>query len=281
MKALYILNESSFYLRLAWFSVNSLRHYNPDLPVEFILVRDGGRDNRDISNWNEVNLGLPWFTIDQFADEAVSRFKASVSFVSDYDPGEEAGFTPAQRSLFQRVDGDDVLFLDADTFVLDDIQPIFEREEDVVADKNEWFSVIGQPPIDGVKPYNSGVVLYRRGLIRKYGAALHGLMSEIMTDSNPIGQWLSKLEFVWENGNPQIGAKPKKLCKEELAFCIWVLRSGARDDYFDLSDVQTAQQRGRTRIFHTMTQHWYKNWPRFYRGSKFLPPKRIKRSLLM
>ena len=275
MKALYILNESSFYMRLAWFSVNSLRHYNPDLPVEFILVRDGGRDNRDISNWNEVNLGLPWFTIDQFADEAVSRFKASVSFVSDYDPGEEAGFTPAQRSLYQRVDGDDVLILDADTFVLDDIQPIFEREEDVVADKNEWFSVIGQPPIDGVKPYNSGVVLYRRGLIRDYGAALHGLLSEIMSDSSRMGQWLSKLEFVLEH------KEPKKRCKEELAFCMWVERSNAINDCFKSHEVQTTRYHGNTRIFHTMTQHWFQNWRRFYSGSKFLPPKRIKRSLLI
>lgn len=270
MKVLYILNESSFYMKLAWFSMTSLRHYNPDVPVEILLVRDGGRDNRDVVGRERLDLGVPDMTQEQFAHEASSRFGAVPNWVEDYEPGHESGFVPAQRSAFQRVAGEDVLFLDADTFVLEDIGPIFSSDHDVMADDNTWTKFEGTE-LEGTKSFNSGVVLYRKGLHRDYGRQLPLILERSRGEAHPEGRWLRDTERETYGGEPP---KLTRAGREEVAFCLWA--TGQDSGEFSDIDVQTIKLRYRARVFHTMTPFWLENWPKFFDGPRFKPPRRMR-----
>jgi hypothetical protein len=273
MKVLYILNESSFYMKLAWFSMASLRHYNPDIPVDMLLVRDGGRDSRDVAGRERLWLGIPDMDLEQFAHEASTRFGAFPTLVADYEPGVEAGFPPAQRKEFSRVEGEEVLFLDADTFVLGELGPLFSSPHDVMADRNTWTSFSGTD-LDGTKSFNSGVVLFKKGLHREYGDSLHRLLARTRDDGTRDGRWMREAERYWS----ERGYSGVRTGREELAFCLWATERDSGQ--FGDREVQTINYRHPTRVFHTMTPYWLQNWPRFFDGRRFKPPRRMGRILL-
>ena len=170
MKVLYILNDSCFYRKVCWFSVNSLRTYNKTIEVEILYICDNGRDHRAIANLNEIDLGIHNFTREQFVEE-MSRFNVVFRFVYDCDLGEENGFNSAERVEFARVRGRDILLLDSDTIIFSDVEPLFEhlRDYDVVADRTEWGAHGGKIPLFGslVTPFNSGVVLFKGDLLQR------------------------------------------------------------------------------------------------------------------
>ena len=278
MKAIYIVNESNFYMRLAWFSMATLRYFNPELPVEVLLVLDGGRENRDVSNWHTINMGIPYFTAPQFADECASRFGVKVSVVENPEVGEEAGYVPIHRKELWRVEGRDILFLDADTFILDDITPLWDTViSDVTADRNEWGNVNGPIP-GGYQAFNSGVVLYRGNAMQQYARALYDICIDLKHDRHHLGPWLGSIEN--QLFDQPSDAKPRKGSREELAFSVWVKESGMSYRFWDGREVQTCRIKRHTRILHTMTQNWFRHFKRFFRHGRFMPPRKLRRVLL-
>ena len=278
MKVVYILNDSCFYRRLCWFSINSLRYYNKSIEIEILYICDNGRDHRHIANYNEMDLGIPWFTREMFIEE-ISKFNVTFRFVYDCEMGEENGFNSAQRVEFVKIKGEDVLLMDSDTFVLDDVEPLFDylKDYDVVADKTEWGAHGGYLSFLNtiMIPFNSGVILFKGNLIQQYGAAMMEIALDIKHERNEVGKWYGNYER--ENNVTEL----IKSGREEMAFSYWVIRENLKYKYFEPHDVQTVNLNGSTRIYHTMTQNWPDQFKRFYRGAKFLPPKKIARTLFM
>lgn len=279
MKAVYILNESNFYLRLAWISMATLRRFNCEIPLEVVLVMDGGRENRDINNWYEMNMGIPWFTAAQFAEECALRFGARVTVVENPDVGEEAGYVSIHRKELWRVSGEDILLLDADTFILDDISPLWSGDPSVMvtADRNEWGNANGPIP-GGYEAFNSGVVLFRGDSMQRYARRLYELSLAIKHDTHPLGPWLGHVENILHNQPPD--TKPRKGSREELAFSVWVKEDGISYRFWDRSEVQTCRLGGHTRVLHTMTQNWVRHFTRFFKHGIFMPPRRMRRVLM-
>ena len=278
MKVLYILNDSCFYRRMCWFSINSLRFYNKSIEIEILYICDNGKDNRKIANLNDFDLGIPWFTREMFIEE-MSKFNVIFRFVYDCDLGEESGFPSAQRKEFTKVNGKDILLLDSDTFIFDDIEPLFLHTDnaEIVASKTEWGECGGIMPILGtnLSPFNSGVVLFKDNLLQKYGAAVYDLILEIKYEKTDLGKWYGDYERKY---SPK---EAYKLGREEIAFSNWVIKEKLKYKYFDQSEVQTVNYKSKTIIYHTMTQNWLQQWVKFYRGRKFLPPKKLNKRLFM
>jgi len=266
MKVVYILNESQFYMRMAWFSLGTLRRFNPDIPVELVLVLDAGRENRNIGNLADLDLGIPRFTTSEFAKECASRFDVRIKLVENPELGEEAGYVSAQRKELWRVEGEDILLLDADTFVLNDISPLWDDDckVDVTADLNEWGKAHGQIP-GGYEAFNSGVVLFRGDTMQRYARALYKICVDLKNDVHPLGPWLG------EN---------RKGSREELAFSIWVKESGLSRRLWSKREVQTCSLENQTRILHTMTPNWLRYFVRFFKHGNFMPPRRLRRLLI-
>lgn len=278
MQAVYILNDSCFYRRLCWFSISMIRHYNKTIPIQILYICDNGRDHREIVNYNEADLGIPWFTREMFFEE-ISKFNVQLNIVNDCDLGEENGFFCAQRQELVKVNGEDNLLIDCDTFIFDDIEPLFENLKyfDIIADKNEWGVHGGNLDIDGtfIYPFNSGVVLFKKDLLQQYGAVVNEISLEIKHERNDIGKWYG--EFL-ESKNENRLEKP---AREEIAFTCWVVKNNFKYRYFDPTEVQTVKLNSNTRIYHTMTQNWFDGWSKYFKGGKFCPPKKLHKRLFL
>jgi hypothetical protein len=272
MKVLYILNDSCFYRRLCYISITTLRHFNSTIPVEVLYLCDDGRDSRDIANYNEIDLGVPWFTREMFF-ETCEKLNVRLNIVKNFDLSDETGYISAQRKEFVRVSGDDILLIDADTFVLDDIEPLFDilKDYDLVADKTGWGALGGRMPIGKKKiiPFNSGVVLFGKGLLQKYGSSVYDICMDIKYEKHPLCAWLSATLSHEEYEQLKRG-------REEFAFTWWVIQNRIKYRYFLSDEVQTIFLNGKTRIYHTMTQNYLPAYVRFFKNGIFTPPRKIK-----
>ena len=175
--------------------------------------------------------------------------------------------------------GRDILLLDSDTFIFSDVAPLFDnlKEYDIVADKTEWGAHGGKIPLFGsyVTPFNSGVVLFKGDLLQRYGSAVIDLCLDIKHERNDIGRWYGDYER--SHGITEL----IKSGREEVAFSLWVMREKLRHRFFNPDEVQTVNLSGSTRIYHTMTQNWFKAWKQFYKGTRFLPPKKMQKRLFL
>jgi hypothetical protein len=254
-----------------------LRHYNKTLPIQILYICDNGRDHRHIANYNEVDLGIPWFTREMFFEE-ISKFNVQLNLVDDCDLGEENGFFSAQRQEFTKAKGEDILLIDSDTFIFDDIEPLFDnlKDFDIIADKTEWGSHGGQLNIDGqlVHPFNSGVVLFKKDLLKQYGAVVNELCLEIKHERNDIGRWYGEFLKIKNES-------PEKTGREELGLTSWVVKNNLKYRYFDSKEVQTVKLNNSTIIYHTMTQNWFTAWSKYFKGGKFCPPKKLSKRLFL
>lgn len=276
MKILYIVNDSCFYRKLCWFSVCSLRYYNKSIEIEILYICDNGINNRHIANFNDFDLGIPHFDREMFL-EAMSEFNVTFRFVYNCDLGEETGYPNAQRKEFSKIIGKDILLLDSDTFVLDDIEPLFDylNDYEIVADKTEWGLHGGKLHINEIMitPFNSGVVLFKDNLLQKYGSKIFQMCLDIKHEKNNLGKWYGD----YERSNNVSGY----LGREEISFTQWIVEENLKYNYFEPYEVQTVKLRCSTKIYHTMTQNWFDGWNQFFRNGKFLPPKKMRRRLFI
>jgi|688.fasta_scaffold00185_8 hypothetical protein len=274
MKVVYIVNESPFYMVLVYFSLISLRRYNPKIPVEILCIRDKNQHSRQISGYKEKKLGVPWFNFSQFVHEC-SKMNVIFNIVEDLDMGEEQGFTPIQRKEFVRVDGENILLLDADTFIFADITSLFDsyKNYDIVGDKNNMKKNGVNLPIceKHFYPFNSGVILFRNGTFQEYGRKVYDLCVNIKRENHSVGKYFSNLaNKINESVVKCMGFR------EELAFTTFVIENNFKSTYFDSTEVQTYKLNGPTKIFHTITPNWYATWLKFHRAGKWHGPKKIK-----
>jgi len=255
-------------MRVAWFSLFTLRKYNPDIQVEILYICDNKRENRFLGRLERLDLGVPWFNRDLFFREC-KKFNVSLNVIQNLDMGEEEGFHSAQRQAFQYVKGQEILLIDADTFIFSDISVLFKelKYNDIVIDQNEWGSSGYRFPFLGKQhsPFNSGVVLFGQGLLQEYGAKVYDLCLAVKHETHPVGVWLGEYE---ENQNVLI----PKLSREEFALTIFILENNLKYRLFRSDEVQTSKYRCRTRIYHTTTQYWPAAWQKFFRKGQFCPP---------
>lgn len=268
MKVLYILNESCFYMRLAWFSLTTLRKYNPDIPVEILFICDNKRDNRFLGRLEKLDMGIPWFNKTMFFEEC-KHLRVQLNIVENIEMGEEKGFHSSQRKEFVRVEGEQILLLDADTFIFDDISCLFDglKDYDVIIDQNEWSNFGNRFPFMGKyqRPFNSGVVLFGKGLLQEYGKQVFDLCVAIKHERHPVGKWLGEYE---SDKNIVI----PKLSREEFALTVFILENKINFRFFKPHEVQTGKLTGRARIYHSMTQYWPAAWQKFFKNGVFKPP---------
>jgi hypothetical protein len=276
MKIIYILNESCFYMRMAWFSLTTLRKFNPEIPVEILFICDNEQDSRYISNYNDFDLGLPVFNKDIFIEECVRKFNVKFNVIYNLDMKEEAGYHPVQRIAFKQVADDQILLLDADTFIFGDLTQLFEilKEYQIVADVNEW-SQYGKRLFYNGKVrslFNSGVVLFNNGLLNDYGNFVYDMSLNVKGDIHPVGKWLGDYE-------KQEGTKGK-LGREEISFSLFVYDKNLNYRYFRSNEVQTSRIRFKTLIHHTQTQHWIGYWKKYFNKGIFNPHFNFKYKLI-
>lgn len=274
MKVLYILNEASFYMQMAYVSLGTLREYNKDIPVEILMVLDGQRDNRYIGRIDKNNIAGQQFDIKSFV-ESCERYKVEFTYIKDLDLKEEKGFHPVQRMAFSQVKDDQILLLDADTFVMGDVEPFFDslNQHDLVADLNAWGQYGYKIPYGQYElpAFNSGVVLFNRGILNEYGKQVYDLCLKVKGNEHPIGKWLTEAQR-------QEGSQGK-LGREEAAFSLFVHENKINYRLSSPKEIQTNDIRCKTMIHHTQVQNYLKYWGKYFRTGTYEPVPKINRKI--
>lgn len=262
MKVLYLLNESPFYMQMAWFSIQTLRKYNKNIKVEILYVCDKQKDNR----YSPVlfDFGIENFTKESFV-ESTKIFDVDFNFVHDIDLKEEKGYHPLHRIAFQNVDDDQILLLDADTFIFGDLSPFFNalNYHDLVADMNEWGRWGNTFPYQGFNfcPFNSGVVLFNKGLLREYGKQVYDLSMAVKGNEHPVGKWMEDYERC-EGSNGKGG-------REEIAFTLFVLDNKINYRLSTFREIQTTRRFMDCLIHHTQTPNYIRFWKKYFSSGDF------------
>jgi hypothetical protein len=253
MEALYILNENAYYLRMALTSLSSLRKYNPELKTTIIFVEDNCRDSRDISI-----SGIRPLKKELFFNYCQEN-NIKIDIYKNVDLKEENGYYSAQRVLFANYKNETILLLDADTIIYDNISYLFEKykHKDIVATTNTFgdhFNLIWDNK--EIKPLNSGVVIFNKGLLSAYGERILEYTTSLKNKTHPLSEWLYSVS-------------PEANGREELAFNLFILENDLNYEYFEKSDVQKEVLIDQAKIFHTLTP----NWINFMNGIK--PKKKL------
>lgn len=266
MKVLYILNESPFYLQLAYFSISTLRKYNRHIPIEILMVLDKQKDNRFIGKFAHFDFGIKKFDVKSFK-ETMEIFDVQFTFIENLDMKEEKGYAPVQRMAFTQVSDDQILLLDADTFIMGDVEPFFEelKYHDLIADLTAWGQWGGKIPFNGTNIYsiNSGVVLFNYGLLNEYGRQVYDLSLSIKGETHQIGQWLT--EHQKKEGT--FG----KLGREELGFALFIHENNINFRLSKKGEIQTNELKHQTLIHHTQTQNYCRYWQKYFKSGQFEP----------
>lgn len=243
----YLVNDNPLYLKMAAGSIGGLRDWNKDVSVKVILVDQGKNDTsafRKVCEEADVEImDRPYLK----TEEGESYF-------------------PINKAYFAEVEGDQILFIDTDTFIFGDVDILFDtyQECDVVACENRWVKDGWRDDYlpNNMRPLNSGVMLWKGEKLRQAVESMPQICVDLRDRKYPLSEFLySVSDDCWN--------------REEFAYSLFIADNGLNYGYFDpkhsynLLWEQDIEKSRETIILHTYTA----NWQRVY-NEVFGPPKK-------
>lgn len=156
---------------------------------------------------------------------------------------------PLNKAHLAKIKTDQVLFIDSDTFISGDIQPIFDEylEYDIVGCENKWCYGQGFNP-KWAKPLNGGFLLFNHGAHQR-------IFNDFFAECNSlldthIGNWLQTQKQMWT--------------LDEFAISWRANRLGMNTGYFKSEHACTLCYKEdfakieNTLVFHTYSKQWQK-----------------------
>ncbi len=259
---LYILNDNPLYHAMYSVSVRLLRSRNPNIKIKLIYVKDNNADSWSESN--EIYKSLNPQYIQKYMAwnfdniQNLSNLCNVEMKVFEKLPYRSQNFVSLQRCLFEEIEDDNVLLLDVDTFIFKPVDFIFTKyyQHEIYAtplvailkddngsrlEKHEMmFSYVIENKLykSNLMPMNSGVVLFRNGLLKKYGSNVLKYCNELMYRKHPMSDMMFSI-------------RPDGRSREELSFNLFVLENKISNAFFDPNDVATVDFNQNLSIFHT------------------------------
>ena len=259
---LYILNDNPLYHAMFSVSVRLLRSINPEIPIQLIYVKDSNVDSW--SETNEIFKSLDSNFVQKYMAWNFENIEGLVKLcnidirVVEKLPYRSQNFVSMQRCLFEGIDTENVLLLDVDTFIFKPIDYVFTKYKDsdiyacpMVAflkdkdssrvDKTEiMFSYLIENKLHKkvISPMNSGVVLFRKGLIKKYGSCVLKYCNELMYKKHPMSDMM-------------FAVRSDGRSREEFSFNLFALENNISTDFFDETDIAISEFNPNLSIFHT------------------------------
>lgn len=276
----YILNDNQIYHGMFSVSLRMLRRKNPDIPVVLFYVRDANADS-----WHKNTLAIGAAFDKQlvsdhmlFGERAIldlcRRESVRVEMV-DKLPYATQNFVSIQRCVFDRCGVGEALLLDVDTFVFGDVGQLFGRSPSCEVLASPMVGVFGNQGVTTqniifsymvgggvvkrlVKPANSGVVLFRRNLIREYGSVVKQYCDLLMCKKHPMSHMMYTM-------------RPDGRSREEFSFNLYLLESGKNFCFFENSDVSTYDHSPGSVVFHSSSASYPSNFSIFCRAGNLVP----------
>lgn len=246
----YCINDKPKYQEMLLNSVKGLRKHNKTLPVKLFYILDQDDKHyydpfmKDLEPLNVQVISQPVFRPE------TNYFSINKVYLADLPE-------------------DSVLYLDVDTFVNGDLEPLFDKyRADMTVIESEWAYSKGWKddllPNKG-KPVNSGIQLFHNHFHQSMFSRLSDTFDRLSGHDTPLAEW----SWGYYNG----------CLREELACALILAESAASYMFFqpqDCYNIQRVEDIARCHeplIFHSYTRQWdmVKNWCRM--GRKLLWPK--------
>lgn len=259
MQAIYLLNENPIFYGMFSISVRLLKKYNPNIEIKLFYIQDKGQDSwketRRIQSLIDPEEAKKYLITnkEQLVD-LCKKLNIEIEYCENL--GLNQNYTPLHRHYLKNISSENCLLLDVDTFILKEIDFSDYKDFDFVAhpmmsfsvDKVEMTKWIFNYFNNGLKkvfmsPFNSGVVFWNNGWIKKYGEQVLEYCNKLKYKKHPMSSTMYTLR---EDGRN----------REEVACTLFVLENDLKWTYFNFQHVQTFNLKGETSIFHTTSIAW-------------------------
>ena len=246
MICIYIVNEHPFYMRMCANSISMLRQHNMQVPIRLYLIEDNCEET-----WQRKGMIPVEFDKTDFLKVCVLE---NVEVIKKPPLEHEKGFFHQNRSYFQEIPEEDVFFIDSDTFIFGDVEKLAERyTADLSASESRWMTQQGWDSEKYVqkalRPFNSGVVVWRRGWCQKWAKWLPDALESLKTADHKANEYLRQ-------STRNLGGR------EEVSLTVFAAENDLEVSYFDQKDVHLIETQkdidevGKSAIFHSYTDQW-------------------------
>lgn len=233
-------------------SISGLRKYS-NLPIKVIFIENRKDDpSQFLSFCDQFNVEIirkEWFNCD-----------------------DELNYFPINKAHLADIQGDRILFIDADTFVFGDVECIFDQYNgfDVVACENKWGKELWKPHyLKKVRPINSGVMLWDGDWLRLSAALMPDICVGLKNKQYPLSEYLYNVDHKCWN-------------REEFAYSVFLdQQETLQVGYFDRQHVhnllweQEIKDAKKSIIFHSYTSQWRKVYEEVYGSPRKLVSKKF------
>lgn len=263
----YILNQNPIYRGMFSVSVRMLRKHNPSIPIILLYIQDAGLDNYKLPSNLAKHIGR---------DAAKKYMMIEEQEIFDLCKNLHIElrclpspchllnrYSSAHRVYLKEIQEESVLLLDTDTFIFENIDSLFDKQSDFVADRMRGYfvSTKDKPPhteqtswlvtfkngLENIKvkmsPFNSGVVVFHKGKAALYGEQVGDYCNQLLLKKHPFADVMYAHREDARN-------------REECACTLFVLENKLTWEYFDKSEVQTHTSEFPTKIFHSTSPAW-------------------------
>lgn len=241
-------------------SVEMLRRHNKTLPVRVFLVRDHTRQTivrENVSIYNQVS--------EEAVDDFLSGCEKLGVEVRERIPlifeGEET-FFHINRKYLAELKEENVLYIDADTFIFGDVANILENHAyvDFAACEASWARAKGWDPRFlqiPTGPFSSGLMVWNNGSVRDWCDLMPRYFSDFRKNDTALANWLHSLH-------------EDCLLREEFSVTLHVSLSGLTHSFIEESDCHLIREEacidrlGESTIFHCYTPNWKKCYQKLW-----------------
>jgi hypothetical protein len=256
----YMTNEHPFYMNMVRYSLGMLvsKLLSP-VDIKVYVIRDGSTSTIERSGVIKP-LGKHRATA-----ECIDTLRDLGAEVIEKPPLD--AFFHANRQYLGEIETDSLIYIDADTFIFDDVNKLFDAhaDEDFVAAEAAWvrgrnypFFIFDVAPGTPMLPFSSGVMLWNNGWHKDWATKLPFWMEKLKTREHPLGDWLYKQH-------------DDCLLREEFSATVWAYQrhkwvfngeTPLRYGYFTPEEVQLVRyvsdmkRLGQQTIFHCYTPNW-------------------------
>jgi len=263
----YVVTQNILYMNMAYLSILLLRKYNKTIPITLFFVQDQDKikttnNQLDYSTIEKLDLEKIKIASDFFVKK-LKEFNVNIVLKPPYVKDDT--FPHANRAYISELKEENVFFIDADTFIFDDVLKIFEGypDNDFVALKAPWikitnnFDKISEKFFGGLQPFCGCLLLFKNHKAKIWANSIIPNIRKTL-DNQEIKEWMLKENLF--------------LIRDEISILTFVKDNNINYAYFDIKDCCqinefTSLER---KIVHTFSHLWEKKFKKIF-GKDRLP----------
>ncbi len=266
----YVVTQSLLYMNMAYVSISLLRRHNKSVPVKVFFIKDGGvlkttNNQLDYSKIISQVDGQALDTLSQYFIEELTKLNVDI-IIKDPHP-HAPNFVHANRMYIEELEEPNVFFIDSDTFILGDVEPIFNKykDNDITTLPAPWikrldnYNEITSKHFGDLDPFAGCLLFFRNHKAKVWASSVMPKIDEIVANQE-LSEWMNKENIF--------------LIREEIALLGIIHSNNLRAGYFDTTDCCQVDdpQVNSSRVVHTFSQVWQNTYKSIF-GTDILPIK--------